>query len=153
MEAVLFPIAALIFFLFFTEIVTFNVVYEDELIVDLDFLILGIRFYPQRTKNKNEKKSDRNKKRRKKNTSDLLKTVSRIIPSAEVMLNHLYFNVHQENYATGFIAKGVSAGIINAFLKLIELKAKKFTAENIIIDTFDNNNSKFIMFIKNRICK
>ena len=144
MEAVFFPIVAFIFFLYFTEIITFNIIYEDELIVDIDFLILGVRLYPTRAKKRKKTKSRKN--RDKKPHSIILRIIARIIPSSEVTIDYLYVNVQNSDYVKSFIGKGLSIWAVNSFIKIIEEKAKKLTVGNIFIDTFDNNNKKPILY-------
>ena len=98
MEAVLFPIFALIFFLFFTETVTFNIIFENELIIDIDLLILGIRLYPQRSVRKSRIKKRKSKHRQSTMIYDIIKSVSLTLPSTEINLNYLYLNLGNKDY-------------------------------------------------------
>ena len=145
MEAVLFPIFALIFFLFFTETVTFNIIFENELIIDIDLLILGIRLYPQRSVRKSRIKKRKSKHRQSTLIYDIIKSVSLTLPSTEINLNYLYLNLGNKDYANSFLIKGISISLIKIILDLAESKAKKINTETIIIDTSDNNNNKFIL--------
>ena len=63
MEALIFPIIAIIIFIFLSDTVTFAIIYENEFTIDIDFTIFGIRFYQSERENKNKirKKASLNK--------------------------------------------------------------------------------------------
>ena len=148
MEALIFPLVAFLVFFFFTEIVSFKLVYDNELIIDIDFLILGLRLYPQRSK-----KGEKNKKRKRKDEHEkkrfsILSFIVNIIPFSEVTLNNLFFKIKNQDISDYYIKKGIGLGVVGAFFTLLELEAKKFTAKNIFIESSDNNNNKFVFDIE-----
>ena len=141
MEAVIFPLTAFILFVYFSEIVSFNIVYENELIIDIDFFILGIRLYPLRNSS-----ADRNKKSKKGKDSynkkrNLSEIINRIIPSSEVSINYLYIALKSKNCAQAYIKKGALLFLANSAMKILEARAKKFIRRKIFIDSSDHTNS------------
>lgn len=143
MEAFVFPLVALTVFLIFTEVLTVDIFYYEDIELNLNLNILGIKLTPERVVKRNEKRKNKKKSTKKEVFSTLIPAINFLLHRSEVEIKHLSVEIKQSEASEFFIRKGICLSFINSFMILLEGNSKIFAKENIIITTSDNNNIKF----------
>ena len=142
MEIILFPLSSLLIFLVFTEIITVRFKGSLQKEIDVNFMIVGIRFIRRRegggtSKGKGQKKKIPFFKKFVATNKSLLYLIKR----SEVEIER--FDVYQRSVdpAADVLKRGVLSSSISSFLCIAEKTAKKLNVNNINLYLTDNNKT------------
>ena len=137
--SLLFLIASLSIFLILTEVLTIDIFYDENLILDLNFTIFAIRF------TKSEHRSENNKKKRRRRNftaSSLFDIISPALNKCEVVLHHLNISLPADSPNKCVTRQYLYVSVISPVFAYVEAKSKKFSLNDITFDVSANNNYK-----------
>ena len=135
-QSLLFLLTSLTVFLIFTEILTINISYEKNTVIDINFTVLALRLI----NDKDNKKTTKRKKKKIKDLRSLKNIILLISRKCEVTIHEIYIPFKALRPSNFAIKKGLYTTLLSYLLSYIENNSKKLKVNNIIIDDSGNNN-------------
>lgn len=139
-QSLLYLIASLTVFLILTEILTIDISYGKQMIIDFDLMIFGIRFTQSKKKNKKGRK-----KRFRPDFYTLTSTVKTLISKSEVTVHRIAVSYPYKSPSENAIKIGLFNSLLSSALAYTEANSKKFRLGNITFEDSANNNYKIAL--------
>lgn len=146
-EAIIFLTVSLSVFLIFTEVITLDILYSDETVVEIGLTIFAIQF----TKNKKQKQKSPKKRKKRRGAADIYPFITALIPRSEISIREISFGIRARDPAEYALKRGASILIVSSMLAYAEENAKKFSFSNIKLTFSEHNNSDITVNAQIRI--
>ena len=136
--SLIFLLTSLLTFLIFTEIITVNIFYDGNAIIDINFKIFAVRY----TKTQNRSKNKVSGRRR--HIFPLQIAVfsyfSRLVEKSYIDVSELTLLQDSSSYSSSALKNGIFTSLISALIAYAKENAKKFSAHNITFSTSEHNS-------------
>ena len=141
-QSLLYMIASLTVFLVLTEILTIDISYGDQTVIDFDLMIFGIRFTQSKTNNKKGRK-----KRFRPDFYTIRNILDRLLNKSDLTVRSVEIYYPHGEPSSNAIKVGACNSFLSVILAYAEANSKKFKLGKITYADSANNNYKIVFNI------
>ena len=138
-QSLLYMIVSLTVFLVLTEILTIDISYGDQTVIDFDLMIFGLRFTQSKTNTKKGRK-----KRFRPDFYTVKNTLDELLSKSDLNVRSVEIYYPYGEVSANAIKVGACNSILSAILAYAEANSKKFKLGKITYADSANNNYKIV---------